>query len=621
MAAGARPAPGSSGLDDLVLWALGAAGVLGVTVWAGAQLAVLIASHRTFAAGLADAVSAAFALPSHASEPAAAWPAAVRPLVPGPVLYWSATAVAGLAVASVVAVGYRLFAGPRPGTERRRRLGVDTRARLARPRDLAPLVVRGPTAGRLIVGRVGRRLVATENRSVAGRRAHRGRRGDRSAVAVIGPTRCGKTANVISGILDWPGPAILSSVRDDLLDKTLAHRRTLGEVKVFDPTGQSGVTTACWSPLRDAATPTGAQKAARSLMAAYSRPGGREDVEFFGDLGTAFLSSLFYIAAVSGKSMDDVVKWVLLRDRPTNKGKGELGRLLYAQMGNPDPEKAAWAGIAYNGLQAVWKNDERTTSGIYVTAQRMLGIWSDPLVAAACQSCNIDLDWLVKGANTLYICGPLNEQGRLAVLFGGVLSDLIEQQAYEWAGRHHEPLPDLLVVLDEAANTPTRWLPNVASTCSGLGILLVTVWQSKAQIEAAYGTLADAVLTNHGTKIIFSGVSDLSTMEYASRLVGEEEVRQQAVSTDVARGGHSVNESTTRVRLLPTDILRQAPPGDALLVHGTLPPAHLHARPYYRNRRLRALAEGRRHDGPVPGLRHRLERILGPADHPQPTEP
>ena len=67
---------------------------------------------------------------------------------------------------------------------------------------------------------------------------------------------------------------------------------------------------------------------------------------------------------------------------------------------------------------------------------------------------------------------------------------------------------------------------------------------------------------------------------------------QHAVSTDLGRGGHSRNDSTTRVALLPTDILRQAPLDQALLVHGTLPPAHLHARPYYRDRRLRAMAAG-----------------------------
>jgi type IV secretion system protein VirD4 len=415
-------------------------------------------------------------------------------------------------------------------------------------------------------------------------------------VAVIGPTRCGKTANVISGILDWEGPAILSSVRDDLLDATLARRRALGQVKVFDPTKVSGQPSCTWSPLRDAATPSGAQKAARSLLAAYARPGGRADVEFFSDLGTAFLSALFWVAAASGRTMADVVRWVQTRDRPTAKRRGDLGGLVDLALASSDPERRAAAAIAYHGLQAVWNNDQRTTSGIYVTAQRMLGVWTDPMVAAVSQSCDVDLEWLVSGPNTLYVCGPLNEQDRLAVLFGGILSDLIEQQAYEWAGRHRKPLPDLLVVLDEAANTPTRWLPNVASTCSGLGILLVTVWQSKAQIDAAYGTLADAVLTNHGTKIIFSGVSDLSTLEWASRLVGEEEVRHHAISTDLARGGHSVNESTSRLRLLPTDVLRQAAPGHALLLHGTLPPAHLVARPYFRDRRLRFLA---RHGEPA----------------------
>jgi type IV secretory pathway TraG/TraD family ATPase VirD4 len=41
---------------------------------------------------------------------------------------------------------------------------------------------------------------------------------------VIGPTRCGKTANTISGILEWKGPAVLSSVKTDLLEATMRRR-------------------------------------------------------------------------------------------------------------------------------------------------------------------------------------------------------------------------------------------------------------------------------------------------------------------------------------------------------------------------------------------------------------
>ncbi len=241
------------------------------------------------------------------------------------------------------------------------------------------------------------------------------------------------------------------------------------------------------------------------------------------------------------------------------------------------------------GLRSIWALDHRTASSVYLTAADLVAAWQDPGVAASAAKADITLEWLLSGRNTLYLCAPLHEQARLSAVFGGLLGDLVAQ-AYERSGREGRPLRDTLVVLDEAANTPARWLPNVASTCSGIGMLLVTIWQSKAQIDDAYGTLADSVLTNHGSKIIFSGVSDPSTLEYVSKLLGDEEVRQHAVSTDLRHGGRSVNESTTRLRLLSADLLRQVPPGHALLIHQTLPPAHLRARPYYAERRLRALS-------------------------------
>lgn len=43
------------------------------------------------------------------------------------------------------------------------------------------------------------------------------------------------------------------------------------------------------------------------------------------------------------------------------------------------------------------------------------------------------------------------------------------------------------------------------------------------------------------------------------------------------------------VDLVPPDTLRQVAPGDALLIHQTLRPAHLEARPWYEDRRLRTL--------------------------------
>ncbi len=82
---------------------------------------------------------------------------------------------------------------------------------------------------------------------------------------------------------------------------------------------------------------------------------------------------------------------------------------------------------------------------------------------------------------------------------------------------------------------PLDWLPEVSSTCAGIGIQLVTVWQSLAQIHEAYGRRADVLLTNHATKLFFPAASDDSTLGYQSKIVGDEEVERRSWSSDIAR--------------------------------------------------------------------------------------
>lgn len=579
----------SAGRDPLAVVLAALTGGIG-SVWGGAQLASIAVGNGYLKVGAADATRAVFRLPVVADRPASAWPADVAERLPTWPLYWLATGMVAVAAATLGAWAWTRWT-PTPGPERRRRLGVDTESRLASTKDLAPMLVPGPVAGRLTLGKVNGRLVATEDRrgAPARRRRARRRQGDRSAVAVIGPARCGKTANTISGILEWSGPAILSSVKSDLLGATLARREEVGEVRIFDPTGSTGLGTAGWSPLRDAAGLSGAQKAARALVDAGPKAGA-ENIEFFGAMAEQLLWPMLYAAAAGGRTMSDVVRWVLGQDRPMDGSPGEVVAVLDALLVSGDAERRADASFALRALESTWLLDDRTRGGAYATAKTLLRAWEDPSVAASATRQEIDLDWLLQGANTLYVCAPMHEQARLAPVFGGLLGDLL-QQAYERVNRTREPLPNVLLVMDEAGNTPAAWLPSVASTCASIGMLLVTIWQSVAQINAAYGRLADSVLTNHGTKVIFSGVSDVATLDYASRLIGHEEVLQHALSADDAASRRTVNDSTVRRELVPADVLRMVAPFQALLFHGTLRPAHLHARPYYLDRRLRRLAD------------------------------
>ncbi len=503
--------------------------------------------------------------------------------VPGPWLYWPATAFVA-AFAAVLAVAALRMLHHRVGTAPRRPLGVDARARFATARDLRPLLVRQPMPGRFILGRFGRRLVATDVPR-PGRSRRRRRFGDRGAIALVGPSRSGKTTAAVGGILEWHGPAVLSSVKADLLSTTYAWRARQGKVLVYDPTGTTGVKTASWSPLRDAGTILGAQRAARSLCDAAPRDDNVEGgLDFWLTQAEILLSGLLWIAVHAGRDMGAVCEWVMTQDSPGPAGPGEVKANLDELLKSGEPDVSNGAVSASRSLLSVWRMEERTRSSVYATAQSVVWPWADPGVAAASRTTSISLDWLLSESNTVFLCAPIEDQQRLSPAFGGLLNDII-RQVYLRVARTKRPLdPPLLIVVDEAGNTPLRALPEYASTLAGLGVLLVTIWQSLAQIEEAYRSHADTIITNHLSKVFYGGLSDPIAFRYLAHVLGDSEVH--TTSRTRAVGPESTQFNTTQLPLVPPHAARQMRPGGALLLHGTLPPAYIRTRAWWRDRHL-----------------------------------
>ena len=605
-------APGPLGGDEAAAVLLLVVGLTCAAVWSGAQLAALVSTGRFVGATLGHALSAGLRLPANASNPAAAWPSEISGGLPGPVIYWACTIAAFVAEASVaVWLWLRVFAS-RVGTSRRNRLGVAVGARLATRKDLAPLVVGGPTARRFIFGREGGRLLATESGDEQARRGVR--QGRRSAVTVIGPSQSGKTATVVAGILDWEGPAILSSVKNDLFAETVGHRSRCGTVFVFDPMRTiadlpTDVIRVGWSPLHAARTVPGAIEVARALLEAAPSE-GVTNATYWTSKGQALLWPMLF-AAAHGKdaTMADVVTWLSNQDgNPTDEKpeaatkvgqdhSSEIRTILDDLSTSSSPELVLQAAHARRQFDGFFRLDNRTRSDIYSTAQTLVQPWEDPNISYASSASagpTADLSDVLRGNNTLYVCMPLKDASRYAVVFGGLLGSVLRDQAYDIAGRYGRRLPGLLCVIDEAGNTPLRWLPEVASTCSGIGVQLITVWQSKAQIDATYQKQADPMLTNHATKVFFAGASDDDTLRYVTFLGGEEEVTSRSANADAHFGGYrrGVGDSTIWRPLLPGEVLRQAEPGHAVLFHHTLPPAHIEGRHVGSDPRLSAIAAG-----------------------------
>jgi type IV secretion system protein VirD4 len=408
--------------------------------------------------------------------------------------------------------------------------------------------------GRLALGRVGRRLVASERAQ---------------SVIVFGPTQSHKTAGfAVPAILEWRGPVVAASVKTDLVDHTVAYRRGRGEVACFDPSGSTGMDSAVWSPLGTCRTWPGARRAAAGLTeVAKGSVGPMGDGDFWYATATRMLAPLLFAAARGGDDMRDVIRWVDTREETE-----VLERLSSA--GVPEALHAAWSTFG---------KEERQRSSIYTTAETILEPFADgiPIADGGGGPALIDPARLLAADNTLYLCAPAHDQRRLTPLFVSVVRAILDH-AYDRVALTRRPLdPPLLVVLDEAANiAPLGDLDALAATAAGHGVQLVTIWHDLAQINARYGPRATTVVNNHRAKLFLSGISDPATLDYASHLIGDEEVSLPA-TTRGGNGGPSTTRSPSTRRLASPDALRRIAPGHGVLIYGDLPPTRLQLRDWF----------------------------------------
>ena len=273
-------------------------------------------------------------------------------------------------------------------------------------------------------------------------------------------------------------------------------------------------------------------------------------MSFWETQGKLLFTGLLGAAALDEKrSMREVAEWVFNMSMPDD-GTGECRpvEILNEAFQSGDPERRAAAEHAVLHLASIWsKPDPKIKASVYSTAVTVCDPWLDPHVVAATDITAdnpgewIDLDWLLdtgehgNRANTLYLLVSNDDYKRLSPVLAGLLSDL-KAQAYQWEMRGRPFPAPLLMLIDEAGNMPLDWLPEVSSTCVGIGIQLVTIWQSLAQIHEAYGRRADTLLTNHATKLFFPAASDDSTLSYQSKIVGDEQVEKRSWSSDIAGG-------------------------------------------------------------------------------------
>ena len=541
--------------DVAALAAIGCMSGVVTALWLWGGVGGILFGSGWPAVGLGQLPGVLVRLPSRLSDPASAWPAAVRAGLPSVGGFYAALAMLVGAGAGTALVGARVG----------RRLAGRSGARWAKAPELRPLRESARSrggAGRLVLGRHGGRLLYAEQRH---------------AVVAFGPPQSGKSAGIaIPALLDWAGPAVASSIKTDLLSATLARRRALGAVFVFDPFGLSGTRSHTWSPLEGAHTWDGALEVAWRLSCAgeFDRR-SVEGGDFWAVAAEQRLAPLLYAAAVSGAGMDTVVRWI------HGQGMRELDQALLCAGAGGHP--------AYDAVRAFDAQADRTRSSIDATAQTLLRAYRFGRVVRSARSSEITADGLLDATATLYLIGDAKASKLLRPIFLALLGEVIDR-AYERAtlagGRLERPL---LLCLDEAGNVaPLPDLAEIASTAPSHNIQLVTIFHDLAQARSRYGQQAETVVNSHRARMLLPGVADLETLRYFAGLTGEEEARDRTHTTGA--GGTSRSTSRRRRPLIAPEALRQLPDRHALLLYGRIPPAQLRLRPWFEDRRLRRLA-------------------------------
>jgi type IV secretion system protein VirD4 len=549
-------AGGPSGGSVLVPLAALAALLFGL-VWLSGALSAAIFGGGWTTVEASELAETAASLPSHLDNPRLAWPAHARDALPGPFGFYPVLGVLLGALFGAGLLAARLHGAIGEGGVLAGRSRRPASARWASGSDLRALRVSGPERGRLILGRHGRRLIAAE---------------ERQSVIVLAPAQSGKTTGLaIPSLLEWEGPALVTSVKSDLLAATLAERRERGRAMVFDPVEATRLGSVCVSPLRTCGSWYGALSVA-SWLSAAARPGGEglSDADFWFKSAEKLLAPLLFAAANSGKDIGTVVKWLDMGP----EAKDEVAEII---SHNKPPDDFEAAKLAW---EATWHRDSRQRSSIYTTAETITAAFADPRVRKACSAGDYTPAALLDGKpNTLYLCAPAHEQQRLRPLFSMLVRELISV-VYESSSATGKPVnPPLLLVLDELANiAPIPNLDEVASTGAGQGIQLLSIFQDMAQITARYGkSAAQTITNNHRAKLFGAGISDPETLSYVSQVVGTGEFEHRSETAD-DRGGGARTQGSIYRELTPANVVREAKRGSGLLVYGHLPPAKVRLR-------------------------------------------
>jgi hypothetical protein len=312
----------------------------------------------------------------------------------------------------------------------------------------------------------------------------------------------GELGNRILG----PGPVLVTSTGGDLIRNTAAIRAKVGPVYVFNPCAIGGIrSTIQFGVLAGCEAPAVATARAADLLAGTPMAQAQRNEEWVERANSA-LASLMHAAALGGKTMHHVQRWVADPDA----AGGEVLRHLKA---SPEP------AMCWEALQ--FFNAGKPQASICMTIMPALRWLADPVATQCAAGGSFDVERFLAEQGTIYLLAE--KDGLVAPLVTVFAGHILRTARWIADRRPHERLtPGFRVVLDEAPSICPLPLPSWTSDMGKRNISMHIGAQSLSQLKARWGENgAGAILTNCGTVMVFGGTKDTAGLNTFSALAGE----------------------------------------------------------------------------------------------------
>jgi type IV secretion system protein VirD4 len=246
--------------------------------------------------------------------------------------------------------------------------------------------------------------------------------------------------------------------------------------------------------------------------------------------------------------------------------------------------------VVASAAREVLNKSDNERSGVLSTAMSFLGLYRDPVVAAATSACDWRITDLVDAEcpASLYLVIPPSDISRTKPLVRLVLNQIGRRLTERLEGdpakaRKHR----LLMMLDEfPALGRLDFFETALAFMAGYGIRAYLIAQSLNQISKAYGE-NNSILDNCHVRIAFSSNDERTAKRISDALGTATELRAQR-----NYAGHRLapwlshmmvsRQETARPLLTPGEVM-QLPPADELVLVSGLAPIRAKKLRYYRD--------------------------------------